>query len=422
VRVLSAAKQPRGRDALLKSSRDHAAIRDREPGHRVGSVPTDDPFAPPADLRRPIVVAAAELADPSQHVRDLIELWRNGAELHATSAHASAVQQVGVRGMEQIVDETPGTNQLRLTGADPRLAAEIAIASGVRSVHGPGVAGAMASIRTSRAGATPHDWQYVDHLIGWYEACGVPVQRSYPAPIEGMICPPAVMCASLVLDALLGADAGVRHVVLEVHENLHLQQDVAALRLIPRLALSYLRRLGHEEISVAAALRIWSGRWPSPEPDVFGLLGFAVLTASLGGAVAVVIQPGAPDELGETAKRVRFARSTLVVSGSQRYPDSERIGALEESIELEARAMIDATLARDTGDLRAAVALAFERGIVQVPFSEISTVRSASVAVRNPDGSVGAAYRDDAIDALSEASLPPLRIRNAFDARWAQNG
>jgi glutamate mutase epsilon subunit len=422
VRVLSPAKQPRGRDALLKSSRDHAAIRDREPGQRIGSVPSENRFAPRAGLRRPIVVAAAEFTAPSQHVRDLLELWRNGAELHASCGRASAVEQVGLRGMAQVVEETPGTNQLRLTGADPRLAAEIAIASGVRSVHGPGVAALMANDRASRAGTTLHAWQYVDRLIGWYEACGVPVQRSYAAPIEGMICPPAIMCASLVLDALLGAEAGVRHLVLEVHENLHLQQDVATLRLIPRLALSYLRRLGHEEISVVAALKIWGGKWPDPEPDVFGLLGFAVLTASLGGAAAVVTEPGPLDGVGDTAKRVRFARSTLVVSGSQRYPDSEPIGALEASIEVEARAMIDATLARDTGDLRAAVALGFERGIVQLPFSEISAVGSARVAVRNPDGSVGAAYREDATEARSEASLPPLRIRQAFDAQWAQNG
>lgn len=328
-----------------------------------------------------------DLANSGQHATDLAKLWRSGAEVLASRAGASDVDKLGVRGLEQVVHETPGENQLRLTGPDPRLAAEIALASGFRAMHGPGVASALAG---DRGATTLHDWQYVDRLIGWYEACGVPVERSYAAPLQGVICPPAAMCASLVLDGLLGAEAGVRHMVLELHENLHLQQDVATLRVLPRLAQSYLGRLGHGDISVAASLEIWSGRWPEPEPDMFGLLGFAVLTASLGGAAAVVIHPSARAEVEDMAKRVRFARSTLLVTGSQRYPDSEAIDELAASIERDARAMIDATLARDTGDLPAAVALAFERGIVEIPTE------------------------------VTEDPLPPLRVRKAFDPEWAR--
>lgn len=341
-------------------------------------------------MRRPIVVAAVDLSDPSEHAKDLVELWRNGAELHASCATASDVERFGVQALEQVVDQTPGTNQLRLTGEDPRLAAEIALASGFRSLHGAGVAGATAVRRGPAGNANVHDWQYLDQLVGWYESRGVPVQRSYPAPVQGVICPPAVMCACLVLDALLGAEAGVRHLVVELHENLHLQQDVAALRLLPRLTRSYLQRLGHEGASVAATLKIWSGQWPELEPDAFGLLGFAVLTASLGGASAVIIHSQGGDDIEQAAKRVRFARSTLVVSGSQRYPDSESIAALEASIEREAQAMIDAALARDAGDLLTAVALAFELGIVEVPFS------------------------------TSNAPLPRPSVRNASDREWTR--
>jgi methylaspartate mutase epsilon subunit len=316
-----------------------------------------------------VVVVAADLRDPSGHIKDLVELWRNGAELPASRASASDIERFGARGLEQVVDQTPGPNQLRLTGDDPRLAAEIALASGFHSFHGSGVAAATAIRRGPGAEATIDEWHYVDQLVGWYESRGVPVQRSYPAPLQGVICPPAVMCACLVLDALLGADAGVRNLVLELHQNRHLQQDVAALRLLPRLARSYLQRRGHEGASVAVTLKIWSGQWPELEPDAFGLLGFAVLTASLGGAGAVVIHPEGGDEIEDAAKRVRFARSTLVVSGSQRYPDSESIGALEASIEREAEAMIDAALANDAVNLRTAVALAYELGIVELPFS-----------------------------------------------------
>lgn len=391
MRARAAASRPRGRDSLLRSSRDHAAIRDREPGQRVGSVASDDAsdrFGSSAPLRRPAVVATIDLTDPSEHARDLVELWRNGAEVHASCAGASDVERFGVRGLELIADQTPVTNQLRLTGADPRLAAEIALASGFRSLHGSGVAGAVALERRSGSGAAVQHWHYVDQLIGWYEASGVPLQRSYAAPLQGMICPPAVMCASLVLDALVGAEAGVRHLLLEAHENVHLQQDVATLRLLPRLARTYLKRLGHEDVSVTAALRIWSGEWPELEPDAFGLLGFAVLTASLGGTSSVVIHPGAPADIGDAAKRVRFARSALVVTGSQRYPDSDSITDLEASIEREAQEMIDATLGIETGEVHTAVALAFERGIVEVP--------------------------------LSAASHLPLRVREAFDPKWAK--
>ena len=339
------------------------------------------------------MVAAADLTDPSEHAKNLVELWRNGAELHASCASASEVERYGVRGLEEVVDETPGTNQLRLTAEDPRLAAEIALASGFRSLHGAGVAGAAAAAADQgpAANAKVQDWQYVDQLVGWYESRGVPVQRSYPAPLPGVSCPPAVMCACLVLDALVGAEAGVRHHVLELNENLHLQQDVAALRLLPRLARSHLQHRGHEGVSVAATLKIWSGQWPEPEPDAFGLLGFAVLTASLGGASAVIIHSDGDGEIERAAKRVRFARSTLVVSGSQRYPDSDAIAALEALIAREAHAMIDAVLARDTGDLRAAVALAFELGIVELPPS------------------------------TAEPSLPPSRVRNAFVAEGARS-
>jgi methylaspartate mutase epsilon subunit len=315
------------------------------------------------------VSAAADLRDPNEHTSELVELWRNGAELPASRASASDIERIGVRGLEQVIDQTPGPNQLRLTGDDPRLAAEIALASGFRSLHGSGVAAATAIHQGPGAEATVNDWHYVDQLVGWYESRGAPVQRSYPAVLQGVVYPSAVMCACLVLDALVGADAGVRTFVLELHENRHLQQDVAALRLLPGLARSYLQRRGHEGVSVAATLKVWSGQWPELEPDTFGLLGFAVLTASLGGAGAVVLHPEGGDAIEDATKRVRFARSTLVVSGSQRYPDSESISALEASIEREAEAMIDAALAQDTVNLRTAVALAQELGIVELPFS-----------------------------------------------------
>ncbi len=390
VRARPVASQPRGRDSLLRSSRDHAAIRDREPGQRSGSIAVDDAgaqFGSPTTLRRPLVIAAIDVAEPGRHAEKLAELWRNGADVSASRLSTGEAEQLRLRGLEQIVEEAPGIKQLRLTGADPRLAAEIALASGLRCLHGAGSASAAAMRQGSESGAAAHHWYYVDQLAGWYEASGVPVQRSYAAPLQGMVCPPAVMCASLVLDALVGAEAGVRHVVLELHENRHLQQDVAALRVLPRLASTYLRRAGHDDVAVSAAFKVWGGEWPAWEPDTFGLLGFAVLTASLGGARAVVIGPDPAADIGAVAKRVRFARSALVVTGSQRYPASESIRALEASIEHEAREILDATLALETGELRSAAALAFERGIVELP--------------------------------PAPSALAPHGVRNASEAQWA---
>jgi methylaspartate mutase epsilon subunit len=355
----------------------------------------------------------------NEHIDDLLELWESGAQLHATHcdaytrtqryAEATAaleeseaegrsllngvpVVSLGVAQTRRIVTSTPGPNQFRTGTPDARLSAEIVFAAGFRALQGGMLGTSLPFIKDMPIAEAIRNWQYVERLVGLYQEQGIDVHREYYGALMGMIMPPSIMCSSLIFDALMGAEQGVKHMTLGVNNNLHIVQDVATLRVIAKLAPEYLGRHGFGDVAVTPLLHMWMGQFPHGEADSFALIGLGALTAVLGRAAAVIVKT--PDEAfgvastEANAKSVRMARGVITSAARQRYPDSDELTLEMEMIEKETRAIVDTALELGEGAIADGVTRAYATGTMDVPFSPARGNAGKALPVRDANGAV----------------------------------
>jgi methylaspartate mutase epsilon subunit len=354
-----------------------------------------------------------------EHIDDLLELSRHGAELHASTADSytrtqrydqadSAITEsealgrsllngvpvvsLGVDRTREIVAATPLPNQFRTGTPDARLSGEVVLAAGFRAMQGGMLGTSLPFMKGLPVAEAIRNWQYVERLVGTYETRGIPIHREYYGALMGMIMPPSVMCASLIFDALMAAEQGVKNMTLGANNNLHVLQDVAALHVLQKLAREYLDARGHADVRVTPLLYMWMGQFPHAEPDAYALIGLGTLTAVLGGAAAVVVKT--PDEAfgvastAANATSVRLTRTMLDIAREQRLPQSALLEEERWIIERETRAIIDTALQLGDGDISTGVVKAYATGTMDVPFSPAVGNAGKSMPVRDAGGAV----------------------------------
>src|SRR5690606_17209511 len=108
--------------------------------------------------------------------------------------------------------------------------------------------------------------------------------------LMGMVMPPSLMCACLVLDALLAAQQGVKHMSLGVNTNLHLRQDVASVKVLGALLPEYLARYSFDDVEATPIMHMWMGPFPESEARAYALISLAAFTATYAGAGAVIVK------------------------------------------------------------------------------------------------------------------------------------
>lgn len=353
------------------------------------------------------------------HIEDLNGFERNGADLLTsladsytrTQRYAQAdkaisesealgrsllngvpVVSLGVERTRRIVERTGLANQFRTGTPDGRLSNEIIMAAGFRAQQGGMLGTSLPFIKDLPIAEAVRNWQYVERLMGIYQSRGIDVHREYYGALMGMIMPPCIMCSSLILDGLMGAEQGIKHITLGLNNNLHLMQDVAALRVLGKLAREYFKRRGHHDITLTTLMHMWMGQFPHAIPEAYSLIGQGAMTAVLGGATAVVVKT--PDEAfgvpgaASNALSTRVTRSMLELMRGRRYPESGPLTLEMEMIERETRAIIDTALALGEGDVSTGVVRAYAMGTMDVPFSPARGNAGKALPVRDASGAV----------------------------------
>lgn len=354
-----------------------------------------------------------------RHIEDLNVLERHGAELSATTADSytrtqryaeadRAIQEseslgrsllnglptvsLGVERTRRVVEQTGLANQFRTGTPDARLSNEIIMAAGFRAQQGGMLGTSLPFIKDLPITEAIRNWQYVERLMGIYQSRGIDVHREYYGALMGMIMPPSIMCASLIFDGLMGAEQGIKHITLGANNNLHIMQDVAALRVLDKLSREYFTKLGFDDITVTPLLYMWMGQFPHAEAEAYSLIAQGAMTAVLGGAVAMVVKT--PDEafgiasIASNAISTRVTRSIVDLMQQQRYPESELLRQEVEMIERETRSIIDTALQLGEGDISTGVVRAYATGVMDVPFSPAKGNAGKALPVRDANGAV----------------------------------
>ncbi|MFJ3928934.1 cobalamin-dependent protein [Streptomyces sp. NPDC090029] len=298
----------------------------------------------------------------------------------------------GVTAGRTITARFPGTPfQVRHSTKDPRLLAEITYASGVTAFEGGALTYNLPYYRDYSPRHSVPRWAYVDRLTGlYYERFGITIDREFFGVLTAAMLPACIAVVACALEALLAANAGVKSVSLGYAEQGNRAQDIGAIRALRRVGRHYLDRHGHEDVAIHTVFHQYMAAFPEDARKSNALLHGSALTARLSGATRLMLKTAV--ESTRIPSAANNAEGLLLVKSALEGPEVPPMppeAVFEEDLIIkESTAILDAILAQDAANLGEQVALAVERGLLDVPFSPNLWNAGQAMCVRDCTGAV----------------------------------
>lgn len=300
----------------------------------------------------------------------------------------------GIEATRELITSFSKPVIIRANAVDLRIVAETGLASGGTAfVSGPMYATLEYSKKMRLSESIPK-WQYVFRVLGHYTEKGVPAGDDAVGFAQSGTCSvPSLMLVGVVLDALIMAGQGVKHIMPYAMLQGNIAQDVACCLASEQLTKEYLRRLGFVDVETYVASSDWNGAFPHRTPDAYGLIATNVIAAAIAKApinYVKTIEEGVGVPTAEAnAASIRITRYLLRLVGLQAnglVPDEVQ-GELE-LILLQARAILDAVLELGDGDPVPGSIRALEKGVLDIPFSPNIHVKGNVLPIRDASGAV----------------------------------
>ena len=300
----------------------------------------------------------------------------------------------GVEGTRSMVAECDRPVHLRANSTDLRLIADLGFASGMSGfVSGP-LYSCVQYSKTTPLAESIKNWQYIYRLMGKYTDAGIPIVDDALGLTQSASCSvPALMHAGVVLEALIMAGQGVKHVTAYAISQGAIAQDVAALLAIKQLTEEYLARFGFDDVEVYMTSNHWAAAFPPDEAAAYALISANTLCAAMAKASLLYVKSveegfGVPTAEGNAAS-VRSTRYMLHLLQGQDF--AVRSDEVEFELELnlmQARSMIDAALDLGDGDPVLGAVRAFEAGVLDEPAAPSRVTRGEILVVRDQHNAV----------------------------------
>ncbi|UOZ03015.1 methylaspartate mutase [Amycolatopsis sp. WQ 127309] len=319
---------PSAMRAGLLATRDAAATT-------VGTL-TLDSYTRVGDL----VAAARALADGAP---------LNGFPLVTYGPEATRAMLAGVLGPDFPV-------QVRHGSARPQDIVATLVAAGLDATEGGPVSYCLPYSRTPLRTAMRH----------WVAACAQLTAAGDTAHLEtfggcmlGQLCPPGMLVAISVLEAIFFAQQGIRSVSLSYAQQTDPAQDEEAVRALRLLAARYL-----PGVEWHVVLYAYMGVYPRTPAGAARLLTSAARLAVRSGAARLIVKTAAEAHriptVGENVDALELAARVAAAT-----PLSKEVG--DTGIHAEAATLVEAVLDLDD-DLAGALPAAFARGLLDIPY------------------------------------------------------
>lgn len=298
----------------------------------------------------------------------------------------------GVSGCRMVYESVDKPLQARHGTPDSRLLAEIIHAGGWTSNEGGGISYNIPYAKSVPIEKSLLDWQYCDRLVGFYEEQGIEINREPFGPLTGTLVPPSTSNAVAIIEALLGAEQGVKSITVGYGQCGNMIQDVAAIRALEEQTEDYLKRFGYKNCIVTTVFHQWMGGFPENEARAFGVISFGAATAALAGATKVIVKTpheavGIPTKEANAAG-IRATKMALNMLEGQKMPMSPALQAEINIIKAETRCMLEKTLEMGKGDLAVGTVKAIESGIIDIPFGPSKYNYGKMMPARDNEGAV----------------------------------
>jgi methylaspartate mutase epsilon subunit len=302
----------------------------------------------------------------------------------------------GVKGMRQIVESVnTGAFNPRISLKAYPLGAEIAFASGMTGVSaGPFISWGAYEKNSDIAEAIAA-YQYMHRLIGYYADRGVKITCDNHGWILTGVQPMTVNLATTIAEAMMEAEQGVKSVVSCIHLMGNLAQDLAWIRVAPRLMREYLDKYGYSDVVIAGTLAQHTPLFPMPQGmgGAFAYTDYSALVGALGKVEACSIRSidealGIPTEESHQLTYESVNWFFNVIRGQKIDLEMKEIAIEERIAELEIRAILDKLLEIGDGDIVVGCIKGVHLGIIDSSFSPNKQVKDKVIGVKDCRGAI----------------------------------
>ena len=302
-----------------------------------------------------------------------------------------AAVNVGVKGNRMVMDSIDVPVQCRFGTADPRLISEILFAGGVSCSTG-GLLNFFNYTGRVSLREVMHNLQYVWRLEGYYQEKGVPFcDTAYPMAVT--LLPPSLFAAAQILQIMLMAEQGIEYFLLNASVNGNLVQDVAAGRVISKLAREYLDTYGYSKAKTPFLETLFRGRMPADPARAFAHISMGCLAAKLCGAQVVhtrnIAEGKAIPTKEELADSYRCANAMINLLSGQTIELNEKAVCTEVDMEeKEVRAIVKGVMDLSDGDVATGIIRAVASGVLDCSYAAHPAVASKVMGVRDSEGAI----------------------------------
>jgi methylaspartate mutase epsilon subunit len=312
----------------------------------------------------------ADLDAAERALRDGLDL--NGYPLVTHGAATTAAMLAGVADAGFPV-------QVRHGSAVPARIFEALVAAGLSATEGGPVSYCLPYARTPLAESVRNWTESVARFTELGASGPEPHLETFGGCLLGQLCPPSLLVAVSVLEAMFFAQHGIRSVSVSYAQQTNHEQDVEAVLALRRLCAELLPVRDWHVVVYA-----YMGLFPSTVAGAYGLLGQAAELAVTTGAERLIVKTVAESRriptIEENVAALEHAASVAAATWAGPTPASA-----DSETYLEAAAIISAVRDLDQ-DLGRAFLMAFERGYLDVPYCLHPDNRGRTRAFLDTDG------------------------------------
>ncbi|HGX3837806.1 TPA: methylaspartate mutase subunit E [Escherichia fergusonii] len=298
----------------------------------------------------------------------------------------------GVATCRRLTETLEKPLQIRHGTPDARLLAEISFASGFTSYEGGGISYNIPYAKRVTLEKSIRDWQYCDRLVGLYEEHGIRMNREPFGPLTGTLIPPFMSHSVAIIEGLLALEQGVKSITVGYGQVGSLIQDIAAIKSLRELSHEYFHNYGYEDYELSTVFHQWMGGFPEDEAKAFAIISWGAAVAGMSGATKVITKSpheafGIPTAAAN-AQGLKASRQMLNMVSEQKFPPCPAVDQEVELIKSEVRAVLKKVFELGNGDIARGTVLAFEAGVLDIPFAPSVCNAGKILPVRDNTGAI----------------------------------
>ncbi|MFC2059251.1 methylaspartate mutase subunit E [Chloroflexota bacterium] len=275
---------------------------------------------------------------------------------------------------------------------DPRLNAEMALASGF-DTGSQDLHDLMQHSKNYPLDKRIQNNQYCSWLAGYYTRKGAPVEVQVPGNLCGWD-PPGIKIALIIIQCLMTAEQGVKHLHPVISGTCNIVQDIASIKVLRDIVKEYLYGYGYDDVCMPYPVDYqgWQGSFPSDPHRASALVAWCTVIGTLGGANHIWAR-SIQEATGITSKEsnaigLRICQQVVNTLGRQRLPETEELRLEQEMMRLEVRALVDRVIELGDGDVAVGQLKAVERGELDAAFSPWIYLKGKVLPVRDKNGAI----------------------------------